>query len=165
MVSEEGLCFVKKTSGSFWFYKTKVFPLWKKLWSLQKAHQQKKKNAELVGDSYKRLPTRQFGVFKIWANLDTSRCFFQTTQKQLPVHFPSLKSNTRRTGIRIVWTLLEHVWKSSLEDLTTGVIFKKTLNLWENWPLLKKKTLSLFFEKQRLFYIKTKFQSRHLAQQ
>ena len=53
---------------------------------------------------------------------------FQTKQKQLPVPFPSLKSNTRRTGIEIVWRLLaKRVWKTSFEDLSTGVNLKNRL--------------------------------------
>ena len=130
-----------------------------------KKHINRKKYAELVGESYKKLPPRQFGVFKIWAILDTSRCFFQTTQKQFPLLFSSLKSNTRRTGIKVGWRLLaKHVWKSSFEDWSRGVNFKNHL-VYEKFGQCWKKSLSFLYEKQRLFFRKTKFQSWRFAHQ
>ena len=68
------------------------------------------------------------GKSKIAQNWILQGIFFQTTQKQLPVPFPNLKPNTRRTGIRVVWRLLaKHVRKSCLEDLSTGVNLKNRL--------------------------------------
>ena len=76
---------------------------------------------------------------------------FQTTQKQLPVPFLSLKSNTRRTGIKVVWRLLaKHVWKSSLEDWSTGVNFKNRL-IHEKFDHCSKKILIVSLRKAKTF--------------
>ena len=126
VVYEERDFFVKNTSGSCWFYKTKVFPHWKNLWSLQKAHQKKKKRTQKllvkVTRGYLQDNIGNSKFEQIWMLQDI---FFRSTQNQLPVPFPSLKSNTRRTGIKIVWRLLaKRVWKSSFEDLSTVVNLK-----------------------------------------
>ena len=140
---------MKKTSGSCWFYKTKVFPHWKKLWSLQKAHQQKKKNAELVGKATRGCLQDIFGTSKVERNWILQDHFFRTTQKQLPVPFPSMKSNTWQTEIKVVWRLLaKHVGKSGLKVLSTEVTFKHRL-VWEELDhYWKKNSLSSLLEKK-----------------
>ena len=111
----------------------------------------RKDNAELVGKSHERLPARHFGTSKFEWNWIFQDHFFRTTQKQLPVPFPSKKSNTRQTELKVVWRLLaKHVWKSSLEDLSTEVTFKNRL-VWAEMDHYWKKVPHPFSSKNKDF--------------
>ena len=144
--------FVEETSGSFWFYKKQRSFLSGESYEVcKKLIRRKKRTQNLLVKVTRGYLQDNFGNSKFEQISILQDIFFQTTQNQLPVLFSSLKSNTRRAGIRVVWRLLaKHVWKSSLEDLSTVVNLKNRL-IKEKIGHYWKKILIVFLAKAKMF--------------